>query len=127
MVIGNRLSSKSLKAQIKDTIFHNMIEYVLTDLTQLDEIEHNRLRKANPKAFQDLIRANFVQRTADYYKKKLEKKIDSQGAEEIADILGCLSNKLSTISPLHFNGFVDNWALDDTIINKKRFVSIQLQ
>ena len=118
MVIGNRLSSKSLKAQIKDTIFHNMIEYVLTDLTQLDEIEHNRLRKANPKAFQDLIRANFVQRTADYYKKKLEKKIDSQGAEEIADILGCLSNKLSTISPLHFNGFVDNWALDDTIIRQ---------
>lgn len=118
--IGSDLVSKSLKEQIKDNIFHNMVEYVLTDLTGLDEIEHNRLRKLDSEGFQQLIREKFVVRGTKYYQEKLKKVIDPAGADKIANILHGISVQLGKMHdcamPENFNRFVDNWALDDRII-----------
>ncbi|MGL5742964.1 MAG: hypothetical protein ACRCXC_10735 [Legionella sp.] len=127
--VGAKLSRKSLKTQLSDTIFHNLIEYVLTDITGLDEIEHNQLRKADPVAFQELIRSRFVKRDASHYKNKLERLIDANGAQEISVLLSDLSSSLDLMihgnqSSYHrytqhdFNAFVDNLAVDDTIIEK---------
>lgn len=135
---GSNLVSKSLKEQIKDNIFHNMMEYVLTDLTGLDEIEHNRLRKSDPEGFRALIQRRFKVRSAEYYQEKLENLIDTAGAQEIASILNKISLQLGKMrrskfarhwvnTPEHFNCFVDNWALDDEIIKTMKRTDNELK
>ncbi|HCA90138.1 MAG TPA: hypothetical protein DEO98_07165 [Legionellales bacterium] len=125
--IGEKLVDRSLKAQIHDNIFHNMMEYVLTDLTGLDEIEHNRLRKCDPEAFQALIREKFEFRDVAHYQRKLETLIDAEGAWKIAQILQKMYEQLGNMrdntfeshiidSAECFNRFVDNWALDSDMI-----------
>lgn len=129
LAVGEALANKSLKDQIKNNIFHNMMEYVLTDLTGLDEIEHNRLRKMDSAGFQALVRSKFVIRSAAYYQEKLARVIDPLGAQEIAHILNQISVQLGVMhrpqkmldyrydyTAEDFNAFVDNWALDDNII-----------
>jgi hypothetical protein len=118
--VGMALAKKSLKEQMQDTIFHNMVEYVLTDLTGLDELEHNRLRKADPAAFQRLIEAKFIKCDEAHYQRKLEKLIDPAGAQEISVLLGYLSAymKNAASNPKHLKQFIENQELDTTLINK---------
>ncbi|MBL7480462.1 DEAD/DEAH box helicase family protein [Legionella bononiensis] len=119
----------TLAKQIKNTIFHNLIEYVLTDITGLDEIEHNRLRKLNMNDFQRLVIERFQPRTAMYYQQKLAKEIDADGAR----VIGALLAELSTVLQLMINGqfdsrlsennkdlthFIDNWSLYNHLIDK---------
>ncbi|WED42851.1 DEAD/DEAH box helicase family protein [Legionella cardiaca] len=130
--IGYNVVAKSLKEQIQDNIFHNMMEYVLTDLTGLDEIEHNRLRKTDPAGFQALIREKFKVRSVAHYQRKLATLIDAAGAQEIAVILNQMSVQLGkmhggefvshwvTYTEEDFNRFVDNWALNDEIIKRMK-------
>lgn len=93
--IGEKISRTSLKDQLEYNIFHNLIEYVLTDVTGLDEIEQNRRRKEDPKGFQALILKKFQLRTVEYYQAKLAREIDPQGAKEIGGLLADLSLILS--------------------------------
>lgn len=117
--IGGGLAQHSLASQLANNIQHNMMEYVLCDLTGLDEIEHNRLRKKNPEAFQELIRYRFMPRDAEYYKEKLQNQIDLQGAEQIGAMLADLSTILGSYrgnsDKDDFNQFVDNWHLNGTV------------
>lgn len=126
--IGNILVNKSLSSQLEDNILHNMMEYVLCEITGLDEIEHNRLRKADPSQFQRLIRYRLVSRDADYYFDMLKDKIDRKGAREIAHLLAHLSNMLfeykkNVNDKEPFNQFVDNWHLNHVITSNIRIFS----
>lgn len=119
----------SLAQQIKNTIFHNLIEYVLTDITGLDEIEHNRLRKLNINDFQQLVVSRFQPRTALYYQQKLAKEIDPDGARVIGSLLAELSDVLQLMINKQFDrslsannkdltDFIDNWPLYNHLIDK---------
>lgn len=110
-----------LKNQIKHNIFHNMVEFVLMDLTGMDELEHNRLRKENPQALQLLIKQKYQQKTVEDYFNILKEKIDEAGAYQIAGILEHISAKIGdTInqdSPEDFNDYVDNWSLNTQLLD----------
>ena len=119
----------TLAKQIKNNIFHNLIEYVLTDITGLDEIEHNRLRKLNMNDFQQLVVARFQPRTAMYYQQKLAKEIDADGARVIGELLAELSSVLELMINKKFasqltennrdlTNFIDNWPLYNQLIDK---------
>ena len=114
----------SLAKQGKYNIFHNLIEYVLTDITGLDEIEHNRLRKHNMDDFQQLVVERFQLRTADYYQQKLAKDIDPKGAQEIGALLAELSTVLQSYiangkkDEKDLKQFIDNWPLYTQLIDK---------
>ncbi len=128
-VVNDQLN---LAEQVKNTLFHNLIEYVLTDITGLDEIGHNRLRKLNMDEFQQLVLSRFELRTASYYQAKLEKDIDSNGAREISRMLADLSlimqNMINGQSQSNGFGtqqnkrdladFIDNWPLYTQLIHK---------
>ena len=127
--IGNALANKTLAEQMQDNIFHNLIEYVLTDITGLDEIEHNRLRKHNMDDFKKLVISRFTLRTADYYQQKLAKMIDAEGAQVIGELLSNLSGVLHSMigGDYPYNqaenhsdlaNFIDNWPLYDELIKK---------
>lgn len=120
--IGEVLAQKSLKQQIKTNIFHNLMEYVLTDLTGMDEIQHNQLRKSDFEQFLKLVIEKRQLRSEEYYRKKLEQKIDPEGAEEIATLLAHLSEALCRMktNANSLRGFVDNWALNDGIVDLLR-------
>ncbi len=127
--LGSRLATRTLKKNMENTIFHNLIEYVLTDITGLDEIEHNRLRKENLNNFQKLVTDKFVPRTAAYYQQKLAKDIDQKGAEDLSVMLSAISSEFQSMINGHFSrsrqendidlqAFIDNWYLSDDIITK---------
>lgn len=119
----------NLANQVKDTIFHNLIEYVLTDITGLDEIEHNRLRKLNMSEFQQLVISRFQPRTAEYYQQKLAKEIDANGAKVIGALLADLSAVMQRMIKNQYGlsanedskdltDFIDNWPLYTQLIDK---------
>ena len=85
--IDKHYKHTSLPERLESNIFHNLVEYVLTDITGLDEIEHNRLRKQDMNAFVDLVLKKYQLRTADYYQEKLKKAIDPEGARVIGALL----------------------------------------
>lgn len=127
--IGDRLARKSLAEQMRDNIFHNLIEYVLTDITGLDEIEHNRLRKKDMNTFKQMVISKFALRTADYYQQKLAKDIDAEGAHALGELLADLSNVMQSMINGNFENsrdendrdlgdFIDNWPLYDELVNK---------
>ncbi len=127
--IGNRLANKSLAQQLRDNIFHNLIEYVLTDITGLDEIEHNRLRKKDMNAFMQLVVSKFSSKTAEYYQEKLAKNIDANGAQALGELLAGFSNVMQQMIDGTFAysqeenqqdlaDFIDNWPLYDDLMNK---------
>ncbi|WP_298622423.1 DEAD/DEAH box helicase family protein [uncultured Legionella sp.] len=119
----------TLAQQVKNTMLHNLIEYVLTDITGLDEIEHNRLRKLNMNEFQQLVISRFQPRTVLYYQQKLAKDIDANGAQIIGGLLADLSlvmqrmiNNQSNIDAEENNkdlaDFIDNWPLYSRLIEQ---------
>lgn len=121
--IGETLANRSLKDQLKLNIFHNFIEYVLSDITGYDEITHNRLRKENPKAFLQLVIDKFSLKDEAYYHEKLNGIIDANGAYEIGSLLAKVSSFLGqAIEQMEkpaeqeaLQAFVDNWALSDKL------------
>lgn len=122
-VIGRRLIAKSVKQQLQDNIFHALMEFVLSDLTGLDEIAHNHLRKTDPEAFRRLIADKLVKRNEQYFRNKLQGLlIDEESVNELSPLLAYLSDYLSkTPRNPHpdnsiFAQFVDNWELNDDII-----------
>lgn len=127
--IGSNIAHKSLAQQLKDNIFHNLIEYVLTDITGLDEIEHNRLRKKDMNAFKQMVVSKFALRTAEYYQAKLAKDIDAAGAAALGKLLAGFSNVMQQMIDGTFayseeenqrglTDFIDNWALYDGLMNQ---------
>ncbi|KTC64905.1 Type III restriction enzyme, res subunit (plasmid) [Legionella adelaidensis] len=117
----SRLSQKSLSEQLKCNIFHNLIEYVLTDVTGLSQIEHNRLRKENYNDFVKLVISKFQNRDAEYYRQKLVQQIDPDGAAQLSNLLSFLSQSMHTaitqasrkLTTSRLHAFIDNWGLDD--------------
>ncbi|TAL66133.1 MAG: DEAD/DEAH box helicase, partial [Legionella sp.] len=133
--VGSRISQINVKEQIRYNISHAMIEYLLTDLTGLDEITLNRMRKEQPQELQALVKralnANNPPRQATYYIEKLKTLIDEKGATEVATILNSLYELLKKYSQdeelqppnqsnkdKNFNDFVDNWYLNYELIDK---------
>ena len=113
----------TIKNQLRETIFHNMVEYVLKDCTGLDEIEHNRLRKQDMTQFEQLVIRRFQLRTPEYYRAQLEPLIDPQGAKKISKMLARLSLVLQRFitaeeSKEDLRAFVDNWSLDKQLIKR---------
>ena len=127
--IVERMINKPLKQQLKDNIFHSFIEYILMDITGLDQIEQNRLRKQDMPNFQQLVVSRYSSRTAEYYQKKLAKELDPVGAKEIGQLLAHLSSELGAMIKGTFDAnsrqnkkdltdFIDNWSLYDALITK---------
>jgi hypothetical protein len=127
--IGDSLANKSLASQLNDNIFHNFVEYVLTDITGLDEIEHNQLRKHNMDDFKKLVISRFSFKSPEYYQQKLAKMIDPEGAKEIGELLSQLSGVLQSMIRKTFDqdtaqndkdltDFIDNWPLFDALKKK---------
>ena len=111
----------SLKGRLKSNIFHNLVEYVLTDITGLDEIEHNRLRKKDMNAFVELVLKKYQLRTAEYYQEKLGREIDPEGAKIIGGLLADLSavlNEMKGLDAKSAHEFIDNWSLNDSLFWK---------
>ncbi len=114
----------SVPVQLEYTVFHNMIEYVLADITGLHELDHNHLRKNDMTALRDLVLQRFQLRTARYYQEKLAHAIDLNGAQEIGIILAGISAALEQCisrqkqSPSDLIEFIDNWSLNQDLIKK---------
>ncbi len=116
--ISENLAKKTLAMQLKNTIFHNLIEYVLTDITGLTEIEHNHLRKHDFNQLQNIVMNRFKFRTAHYYQQKLANDLDLLGAQIIGELLEYLSNAIQSMleNDQELRQFIDNWSLSDELI-----------
>ncbi|NKB46218.1 MAG: DEAD/DEAH box helicase, partial [Legionellales bacterium] len=119
--LQTHLSKTSLLQHLKSSIFHNLIEYVLMDITELDEIDHNQLRKKNFDIFYQMVIDKYEQRNIDYYQKKLAGKIGAQTLEritlikDISELLTFLSNEIQILirsdREQDLKDFIDNWPL----------------
>ncbi|PJD91527.1 MAG: hypothetical protein CK424_06885 [Legionella sp.] len=114
-------TNQGLKRQLQSNIFHYLVEYVLSDLTGMDLIGHNRLRKQSLSDFVELVKSKYRARSKAYYVEKLAKDIDPQGAECFGELLEHISNyfgRLSHTFPEDLRLFSDNWFLDRTLFRK---------
>lgn len=110
--VGEALVKRSVADQMKKNILHNMIEYVLMDLTGLTQIEHNRLRKKNPHAFVALIRSKLTTaRSVAYYENQLTSQLDATGAHDVAVILNEVSQMVHQEKDRDLDIVADNWSL----------------
>lgn len=114
----DELVNCSFKQHLEWNIFHNMLEYVLTDLTGMSQIEHNKLRKENLEDFIKLVKPKLsapaaVPRDNNYFKNKLSSLIDEEGASKIAPILAGIYTALQkNIERDLFRRYVRNYELD---------------
>jgi hypothetical protein len=113
----------ALSDQMKYTILHHMLEYVLSDLTGLDTIKHNELRKKDPEGFCKLIKDKFQKQDAQYFQQKLTTSIGKEKAKEISALLESISTRLDKLNQnkkydKDFGACIDNWYLDRTIFDK---------
>ncbi len=116
------IAYQGLRYQLKSNMFHYMVEYVLSDLTSRDMIEHNRLRKNSLPAFIALVKNHYLRKTPRYYQEKLTKDIDPAGAQKIGELLGFISSYLHEVlrcfRPDDQCLFIDNWFLERTHFRK---------
>lgn len=117
------LADEGLTTQLKSNMFHYLVEYVVSDLTGLDTIQLNKMRKQNLPALIDLVKQRCQSvKSADEYTAQLTKLIDRKGAEQIGHLLERLNAYLHTAirdsQPEKVQKFVDNWFLDSSIKNE---------
>ncbi|MGV3739688.1 MAG: DEAD/DEAH box helicase family protein [Gammaproteobacteria bacterium] len=114
------LADEGMVAQLRSNMFHYLIEYVISDLTGLDTIQLNKMRKQNLPALIDLVKQRCQNvKSANGYATKLSKLIDNKGANQIGGLLEYLSGYLHTAisnkQSEKVRKFVDNWFLDSSI------------
>lgn len=113
------LLRKGLKAQLQANMFHYLVEYVLSDLSARNMIEHNQLRRQSEDTFKKLIVRQYELKDATYFYQKLCLEIDSGGAQTIAPLLAGISKQLGTVirinQQISLLSFTNNWFLDDDI------------
>lgn len=128
MILRPILNS-NLSDRLRSNIFHYMVEYVLSDLSGQNLIEHNRLRRRSAQEFQQLIKQKYQRKDRDYFFNKLQPLLDANGARAISGLLAGISaeigvriqqNDTKTVS-----AFADNWFLDDQLLRSmnQNFVS----
>ena len=117
-----KMVDNGLVAQVKLNMFHSLIEYVLNDLTGLDSIQLDTMRKYHPQELKDLVRERYhnSRKNAGYYQQELEKKIDAEGAKEISPLLANLYNELGNAiaqdNETKETAFISNWFLDRSLM-----------
>ncbi|MCX7090181.1 MAG: DEAD/DEAH box helicase family protein [Legionellales bacterium] len=111
-----------LVAQMHSNMFHYLVEYVLSDLTGLDQITLNKMRKENLDGLLALVERKYSEtsreKTATYYEEKLQTKIDAAGAEQISTLLAGLHQCFGQGLSERKKAFVDNWFLDQTLMTE---------
>lgn len=122
-IMMKEMAEKGMKAQLKANIFHSLIEYVVSDLTGLDTIQLNKMRKYDLPSLLALVKRSCQQpKLAQDYTAQLSKVIDQKGAEEIGELLSALSGYLHQAIQDHQDEkiykFVDNWYLDHSIMTE---------
>jgi hypothetical protein len=121
-------AKQAIDAHLKATIYHNMIDHVLTDALGMNLLELNQLRQQNPDLLRLLALLRFgvkeisdlsvtenqlltknqidvkkigqADLTQQHYEQSLLKKIDGEGAKEISHLLAGIATNLKT----QFNG-----------------------
>lgn len=118
------IADAGMAEQIKLNMFHYLVEYVLSDLTGLDQIKHNQMRKQNLGQLVELVRNKTREKKSTYgstayYSQKLSEKIDPRGAATIAPLLADIYQhwlKCQTVAAQRTQ-FVDNWFLDRNLLD----------
>lgn len=125
--LRKKLATIPLKERLEKNIFHGLVEFVLKDLTGLDEIALNQLRKNDPTGLKLIIKKNLnsfkskFEIITHYQNLLTEAKIDVAGAEQLSQLLEPIYQKIKSSSNCYnesnFKAFVDNWCLDDELLN----------
>ena len=119
-VVLQPLFQKSLREQLQSNMFHYLVEYVLTDLTGQNMIQHNLMRKHSQTDFRDLIVRKYQHKDRDYYFNKLSKELDRRGAQAISGLLTEISKKLRHYIERNqseqLNQLADNWFLNNQVL-----------
>ncbi|MCA0404348.1 MAG: DEAD/DEAH box helicase family protein, partial [Proteobacteria bacterium] len=115
--IAREVAHRSLADQIKINIFHNLVNYILTDLTGFDTIKLNELRKKDLDGLVKLVKQKLTVKNEAYFRQKLQEKIGQDEASEVSPLLAELSqwlnnNKNNTVP---FNKVIDNWDLNNSL------------
>ena len=109
----------SLSERIKKNMFHYLVEYVLSDISGRSLLEHNKLRKQSAANFNATIINQYQQRDTAYFRDKLLREIDAEGANVIAPLLSKLSETLGfwirRDQAANVKSFTQNWFLDDDL------------
>lgn len=124
------LLNYNLKQRIKWNMFHYLVEYVLSDISGRSLIEHNKLRKQSADNFKDLIVKNYQYRNESYFRTKLLRHIDAEGANIIAPLLANISERLGEyIQNDYYSSYVkeftDNWFLQNDLLTSHMDYSFQ--
>lgn len=119
-----QIAGDGLKAQVKENMFHYLIEYVLMDITSLTQIELNDLRKKDltklQKIVQDYYSKTPVQDKSYFIKKLQQGKIGIESATIIASLLPDIASTLKKLSldvncKQEFKNFCDNSFIDKSL------------
>ena len=115
------LLTKGLRQQLHANMFHYLVEYVLSDLSGRNLIEHNQLRKQSEEEFKNLIVHNYTLKDQFYFYDKLCLEIDRRGAVIISSLLAKISKKLETLidseTQTDLVDFTSNWFLNDQLLS----------
>lgn len=116
------LVDQGFVAQLKSNMFHYLIEYVLSDMTGLDQIQLDHMRKTDLAGLMRLIEQSKKTKSAYEYTMQLKKLIDDEGAELIGGLLSELNqylhNSRQNREEEKVFKFVDNWFLDSSIMDE---------
>ena len=115
------LITKGFRQQLHANMFHYLVEYVLSDLSGLNLIEHNQLRKQSEEEFKNLVVRNYALKDQVYFYDKLCLEIDNRGALIISSLLAKISKRLETLidneSHTDLVDFTSNWFLSDQVLS----------
>lgn len=118
----------NLASQLDKTIYHNMVDLLLSQITGFTPIELNRHRADNLKKLIEIVNKKFddqehtspeffVQQLR-YDAKKNPNGIDEQGAEDTANLLAQMAKRFRKMSDKDKQEFIDNWTFDTTVYDK---------
>ncbi len=125
-----------IREQLDKTIYHNMIDLFLGQITGLSPLELNRHREEDLAKLIELVNKKFdptLHLSSNFFEAKLRydaetnpNGIDANGAAQVADILLYMAREFNYMEEDTKQRFIDNWAFDDTDYDqlKKSFLGL---
>ncbi len=124
----------TLSAQLQKTIYHNMVDSFLSEITGLSTIELNQLRKKDLAKLVELVKAKFNENLhcqPRYLAFKLNikhnpKGIDEEGANAVGGIFAGFGTAFKEMSDETKEKFIDNWSFDEDIYQQMQSAIYEL-
>lgn len=112
---------KKLSDQLQKTIYHNMVDLFLREVTGLTTIELNQLRNNDLQKLVKIVNEKFnpklhCQKKYLSFKFNIKfnpKGIDADGAEKVGQILAGFGSAFEKMSQQSQKNFIDNWVFDE--------------